>query len=70
VPFVQSGNLVFISGQISQNAHGLMTGQLGGGVSVATGADAARQCGLSLLAQLRAACGGDLDRVTRVVKLT
>ncbi len=69
VPFVQSGNLVFVSGQISQNEAGLITGKLGDGMSVEQGAEAARRCGLSLIAQLKAAIG-DLDRVVRVVKLT
>lgn len=70
VPYVQSGNLVFVSGQISQNGNGLMTGKLGADVSIEDGADAARACALSLLAQVKAACGGDLSRLKRVVKLT
>lgn len=69
VPFVQTGNLVFISGQISQNESGLITGKLGDAMSVEQGAEAARRCGLALIAQLKAAVG-DLDRVKRVVKLT
>lgn len=69
LPFVQTGNLVFISGQISQNADGLIRGRLGDELDVEEGAEAARACGLALLAQLRVAVG-DLDRVTRVVKLT
>jgi enamine deaminase RidA (YjgF/YER057c/UK114 family) len=70
VPFVQTGDLVFISGQISQGPDGPITGRLGDTLDVEVGAAAARACGLALLAQLRTACGGDLDRVTRVVKLT
>lgn len=70
VPYVVSGNLVFISGQISRDEDGLITGQLGGGVDVDTGRAAARTCALALIAQLKAACGGDLDRLVRVVKLT
>ena len=70
VPFVRSGNLVFVSGQISQGPDGLTKGKLGAELDVAAGAAAARQCALSLVAQLRAACDGDLDRVVRVVKLT
>lgn len=69
VPFVQTGNLVFISGQISADENGLITGKLGDGTSVEDGAQAARRCGLALIAQLKSAVG-DLDRVTRVVKLT
>ena len=70
VPWVQSGSLVFVSGQISQDAGGLIRGKLGADMDVAAGAAAARACALALIAQLRAACAGDLDRVVRVVKLT
>lgn len=70
VPFVQTGALVFISGQISSGPEGLICGKLGSDLDVAAGAQAAQACGLALLAQLRAACGGDLARVKRVVKLT
>lgn len=70
VPWLQAGDLVFISGQISQGPDGLIKGRLGADMDVAAGAQAARRCGLSLLAQARAACGGDLDRIARVVKLT
>lgn len=69
VPFVQTGNLIFVSGQISQDESGLIKGRLGDGMSVDEGAAAARRCGLALIAQLKAAVG-DLDRVRRVVKLT
>jgi enamine deaminase RidA (YjgF/YER057c/UK114 family) len=69
VPFVQSGNLVYISGQVSRAADGDHLGKLGGDVSLEAGQAAARVCGLNLLAQLKAACGGDLDRVVRVIKL-
>lgn len=70
VPFVQSGDLVFVSGQISNGPDGFITGKLGADMDVAAGAAAAKTCAISLLAQLKAACGGDLDRLTRVVKLT
>lgn len=70
VPYVISGNLVFVSGQISRDAGGLITGRLGDGLAVAAGQEAARSCALALIAQLRAALGGDLDRLVRVVKLT
>lgn len=70
VPYVQTGDLVFISGQISQGPGGLITGRLGDTLDLDAGVAAARSCALSLLAQLRAACGGNLDRVMRVVKLT
>ena len=70
VPFVQSGSLVFISGQISSDKDGLICGKLGDDLDLETGLAAARACGLALISQLRAACGGDLTRVRRVVKLT
>ena len=69
VPYVVTGNTVYVSGQISQGPDGLLTGKLGEGVSVEDGAAAARSCAISLLAQLKAACGGDIDRLVRVVKL-
>ncbi|MCF6304226.1 MAG: RidA family protein [Rhodobacteraceae bacterium] len=69
VPFVRTGNLVYISGQISIGADGLILGKLGENMSDASGVAAARRCGMGLLAQLKAACDGDLDRVKRVVKL-
>lgn len=69
VPFVQVGDLVHISGQISQNAGGLIKGRLGDDMDVAAGAEAAKTCAISLLAQLKKACGGDLSRVVRAVKL-
>jgi enamine deaminase RidA (YjgF/YER057c/UK114 family) len=70
VPFVRSGNLVFVSGQVSQNADGLVKGVLGADMDVDAGAAAARLCAMSLMAQARRALDGDLDRVARVVKLT
>ena len=70
VPFVQSGNLVFVSGQVSMDADGLVRGKLGEYMSVEDAQKAARLCALNLLAQVSAACDGDLNRVERVVKLT
>jgi len=69
VPFVRAGNLVHISGQVSLDASGGVTGTVGVNVDMETAVRAARLCGVNLLAQMRAACDGDLDRVTRVVKL-
>lgn len=69
VPFVRSGNLIFVSGQISADENGLIKGKLGDGMTVEAGTAAARRCGLALIAQLKAAIG-DLDQVRRVVKLT
>ncbi len=69
VPFVIVGNLVHVSGQVSVDASGGIKGKLGDAIEVEQGQAAARLCGLNLLAQVKAACGGDLDRVKRVVKL-
>ena len=69
VPFVRVGDLVHISGQVSLDAAGGIRGVVGEEVDLETAKRAARLCGLSLLAQMKAACDGDLDRVVRVVKL-
>ncbi|MBK5925235.1 hypothetical protein CCR90_15975 [Rhodovulum sulfidophilum] len=70
VPYVISGNLVFVSGQVSAADGALIPGKLGADLDVAAGAEAARACAIALLAQVKAACGGDLDRLVRVIKLT
>ncbi len=69
VPYVISGKLVFISGQVSIGPDGLITGKLGRELDIEQGVMAAHACGVNLIAQLKAACSGDLDRVVRVVKL-
>lgn len=70
VPFVQTGNLVFVSGQLPmEGGKPAIVGRLGDGVATEDGVRAARLCALNLLAQVKAACGGDLDRVRRVVRL-
>lgn len=69
VPFVRSGNLVHISGQVSVDASGGIKGVVGEDVDPDTAKRAARLCGINLLAQMNVAAGGDLDRVARVVKL-
>lgn len=68
VPFVRSGNMLFISGQVSVGPNGLVTGRLGENMSLEDGVAAARLCGVNLLAQMLAATG-DLEKVVRVVKL-
>ena len=68
-PFVRSGNLVHISGQISTDASGGIKGVVGEDVDMERAVAAARLCGINLIAQMRAAADGDLDRVRRVVKL-
>lgn len=71
VPTVKTGNLVFVSGQIPTAEGGLKyVGIVGRDLSVDDGKAAARLCAINLLAQVKAACDGDLDRVTRCVKLT
>jgi enamine deaminase RidA (YjgF/YER057c/UK114 family) len=70
VPYVLIGNTLYVSGQISQNAEGLIKGKLGDTMSAEEGAAAAQRCAISLLAQVNAACDGDLSRLKRVIKLT
>lgn len=69
VPFVQTGNQVYISGQISRNGATLLTGKLGHDLDVAAGAAAAQSCAVAILAQMKQACGGDWTRFVRMVKL-
>ena len=69
VPFVRVGSLLHVSGQISRTSAGLLSGKLGLDLDVAAGAAAAQTCAIALLAQVRAACGGDWSRLVRVVKL-
>lgn len=68
--FMRTGNLVFISGQLPR-VDGVVTctGKVGAQVNEEAAKSAARICGLNLLAQLKAACEGDLDRVVRCVRL-
>ena len=70
VPFVKVGDIVYVSGQISADTSGFIKGKLGDDMTTEEGAAAARACAINLLAQVKAACGGDLDRLVRVVKLT
>ncbi len=70
VPFVQQGDTLFVSGQISADENGFVIGKLGDNTSIEEGAAAARLCAISLLTQVKLACGGDLDQLIRVVKLT
>ena len=70
VAAVEVGGLLHISGQLPFREDGsLITGRLGESVDAAAGAEAARRCGIMLVAQMKAALGGDLDRVVRIVKL-
>ena len=69
VPFVKVDNIVYVSGQISIGSDGLIKGVLGADMSIEDGRLAARQCAINLLAQVKAACDGNLDRLLRVIKL-
>ena len=69
VPFVKVDSLVYVSGQISLGPNGLIKGILGKDMAVEQGKLAARQCAINLLAQVKVACDGDLDRLTQVIKL-
>jgi enamine deaminase RidA (YjgF/YER057c/UK114 family) len=69
VPFVRSGDLVHISGQVSNDASGGIKGIIGEELDLEAGQRAARLCGLNLIAQMKAVCRGDLGKVRRVVKL-
>jgi enamine deaminase RidA (YjgF/YER057c/UK114 family) len=70
VPFVRSGSLLVVSGQLCFGTDGKLaaTGQLGGGVTIEQGQTAARACAVNLLAQVKAALG-DLDQIAQVVRL-
>lgn len=68
-PFVRTGDLVHISGQVSVDATGGVRGVVGEDVDLEHAIAAARLCGLNLIAQMMAACDGDLRRVRRIVKL-
>ena len=68
VPFVKTGNLLHVSGQVSLGPDGGITGVVGPEIDLATAQRAAHLCGVNLIAQMKAAAG-DLDRVARIVKL-
>lgn len=70
VPYVRTGNLLTVSGQVCIDGDGKIVakGRLGGGVSLEDGQKAARACAINLLAQVKAAVG-DLDKIVRVVRL-
>ncbi|WP_242096530.1 RidA family protein [Sphingomonas sp. CROZ-RG-20F-R02-07] len=69
VPVVEANGMLHISGQLPFRDGALITGRLGDGVSLEEGQEAARACGLMLVAQIKQALGGDLARVARIVKL-
>ena len=66
-----TGNLLFISGQISIAENGeLIKGKIGKDLSTEQGYDAAKRCGLSIVAQAKVACNGDLSKIKSCIKLT
>ncbi len=70
VPYVITGNLISVSGQIPVRPDGSMpTGKVGQDLSLEEAQQVARQCGINILAQLNAALDGDLERVKRIVRL-
>jgi len=70
VAYVVTGNLIFVSGQVPVVAGDFKyVGKVGGDLTIEDGQAAARLCGINIIAQVKQALGGDLDRVTRVVKL-
>ena len=69
VMYVQTGNTVFLSGHIAKKDGKVWVGQLGKDMSMEEGKQAARAVAIDLLATLQAACGGDLNRVRRIVKV-
>ena len=71
VPFVVSGKHVYVSGQVTLTPEGLKyVGTVGKELTLEEGKAAARLCGLNVIAQAKTACGGDLERVKRIVKVT
>ncbi|MDD3446922.1 MAG: RidA family protein [Zavarzinia sp.] len=69
VPFVATGDMLFISGQLPIGPEGMVKGRLGATLTAEEGAAAARFCAINLIAQAKIALGGDLGRVKRLVKL-
>ena len=70
VPYTVSGKLVVVSGQVSvRNGKPEFVGKLGAGMSIAEGQEAAKLCALNILAHVKTACGGDLDKVKGVLRL-
>ena len=69
VPVVIAGGMAFVSGQVSMKDGHLIKGRLGETMGLEEGIAAAQACGLMIVAQLKAALGGDLSRVEKIVKL-
>ena len=69
IPYAKSGNLVFISGQISIDNGNLISGKLGQDLEIEEGQFAAKVCALNIISHLQRACNGSLERLEQVVKL-
>jgi enamine deaminase RidA (YjgF/YER057c/UK114 family) len=69
VPFVRAGPIIYVSGQVSVDASGGIRGVVGEDLDLAAGQAAGRLCAINLISQFRAACDGDLGRVSRILKL-
>jgi enamine deaminase RidA (YjgF/YER057c/UK114 family) len=70
IPYVVTGKLIMVSGQIPMSGGKIKgIGKVGRDVTTADAAEIAQTCALNLIAQAKAACGGDLDKIARVVKL-
>ena len=70
LPYVKSGNQIFISGQLpAQNGKMAFVGKVGKDIDVAQAKEAAKICAINLIAVLKAACDGDLNKVKKCVKL-
>ncbi|MCY4446200.1 MAG: RidA family protein [Rhodobacteraceae bacterium] len=70
IPYVITGNLLFVSGQIPLINGDIIKGKLGATIEIEQGVEAARVCAINLLAHVKDACSDDLERLTKVVKLT
>lgn len=71
IPVVKSGNQLFVSGQLPMGAEGLTcVGKVGADVSIEAAREAAKLCAINILAQAKAALGGDIEKIVRIVKLT
>lgn len=71
VAYTQSGNLIFVSGQVSFGKDGqLIKGKIGSDLTLEQGQAAAKACAINILSQIKAACNGDLNKVAKCIKLT
>ncbi|MFL2771633.1 MAG: RidA family protein [Rhodospirillaceae bacterium] len=71
LPYTQSGSLIHVSGQLpTLNGALIFTGKVNGSVSIEQGIECARQCAINIVSQVNAACDGDLDRVTSIIRIT